>query len=87
MSLISEIPRPRVFVSYSSKDKVFVRMLVADLQDMGLDVWFDESELDVGDSIVSKISTAIRDTNYLIVVLSKNSVASPGLAPTKSFAQ
>ena len=53
-----------------------MRMLVADLKDMGLDVWFDEAELDLGDSIVSKISTAIRDTNYLIVVLSKNSVAS-----------
>ncbi len=77
MSSISEIPRPRVFVSHSSKDKVFVRMLVADLQDMGLDVWFDEAELDVGDSIVSRISAAIRDTNYLIVVLSKNSAVSP----------
>jgi hypothetical protein len=71
------IPTPKVFVSHSSADKAFVRILVSDLKDNGVDVWFDEMTLAVGDSIVSRISDAIRDTNYLIVVLSQNSVKSP----------
>ncbi|MBA3311956.1 MAG: toll/interleukin-1 receptor domain-containing protein [Planctomycetota bacterium] len=71
------IPHPKVFVSHSSADKDFVRLLVADLKDRDVDVWFDETALGLGDSIVGKISDAIRDTNYLIVVLSKSSIASP----------
>lgn len=75
--MTKKIPQPKVFVSHSSRDKGFVRLLVGDLQNAGLDVWFDEAEIGIGDSIVGRINDAIRDTNYLIVVLSANSVDSP----------
>ncbi|MEM6485564.1 MAG: toll/interleukin-1 receptor domain-containing protein [Pseudomonadota bacterium] len=69
-------PFPRVFVSHSSADKDFVRVLVGELQDAGVDTWFDEQQLSPGDSIVSGISGGLSDTDYLLVVLSKNSVQS-----------
>ena len=69
-------PRPRVFISHSSKDKVFVRRLASDLEERKLGVWIDERELAVGDSIASGIESGLRDSDYLIAVLSEHSVAS-----------
>jgi TIR domain-containing protein len=66
----------RVFVSHSSKDKPFVKKLVEELRKRPLNVWVDETELKVGDSIVSKISEGLKETDYLVVVLSKASVSS-----------
>jgi len=43
-----------VFISYSSPDRVFTRRLVRDLKDRDIPVWFDEAELDPGDSIIQK---------------------------------
>jgi hypothetical protein len=68
--------KARVFVSHSSNDKPFVRKLVGALKEHDLNVWFDEAEIKVGDSIVARISEGL-DSAYLIVVLSKASVASP----------
>lgn len=68
--------RPRVFISHSSKDNDFVRKLVTDLKRRELNVWLDEQELKTGDSIVEGIEGGLRDTDYLVVVLSKASVES-----------
>ena len=67
----------RVFISHASQDKRFVRKLVAELKKHRLNVWLDEQEIQIGDSIVSKISGGLRDSDYLVAVLSKASVASP----------
>ncbi|MFH0794009.1 MAG: toll/interleukin-1 receptor domain-containing protein [bacterium] len=69
--------KARVFISHSSRDKEFVRKLVGELEKQSLNVWFDEREIKVGDSIVGKISDGLKDSDYLVVVLSKASVASP----------
>jgi hypothetical protein len=66
-----------VFLAHSGKDKRFVRRLAADLAEHGVRVWLDEAEILVGDSLVSKISAAIREMEYLAVVLSPESVESP----------
>jgi len=70
-------PQARVFISHSSKDKPFVRKLVEQLKSQQLNVWLDEQEIKVGDSITSKISGGLKDSDYLVAVLSKASVASP----------
>jgi hypothetical protein len=66
----------KVFVSHNSKDKPFVRRLVTALEARDVQVWFDEQALGVGDSIVKGISTGLKDADYLLVVLSTNSVKS-----------
>ncbi len=68
--------QPRVFISHSSADKPFVRVLVGELSDAGLDVWFDAHELRPGDSIVQGISGGLSDSDYLVIVLSPDSVRS-----------
>jgi hypothetical protein len=66
----------KVFVSHSSKDKPFVRRIVKELEKHKLEVWFDERAMGVGDSIVSGIDTGLKNADYLLVVLSRNSVKS-----------
>lgn len=68
--------RPTVFISYSSNDKAFVRKLVDDLRSSNVELWFDEQELKVGDSIVGKISDTLKEIDYMILVLSEHSVES-----------
>ncbi|HXH91285.1 MAG TPA: toll/interleukin-1 receptor domain-containing protein [Thermoanaerobaculia bacterium] len=71
---------PRVFVSHSSRDKSFVRPLVAEMRRYGLDVWFDESDLHVGDVIDPALCEGIDASDFVVVVLSPASVDSPWVA-------
>lgn len=66
-----------VFLSHNSKDKAFARKLATMLNESGVDVWIDEAELKVGDSLTQKIGSAIEQTDFLAVVLSHSSVNSP----------
>lgn len=66
----------RVFLSHSSADKPFVRKLASDLDQCGIDVWFDEWELGVGDSLHERIAAGMDKSSWLAVVLSINSTRS-----------
>jgi hypothetical protein len=60
-----------VFVSHASEDKnEVVRPLAEALRRHGLDVWFDEFELRIGDSLRRKIDAGIARSRFGIVVLS-----------------
>ena len=66
----------QVFISYSRRDLAFVEQLAADLQAAGLDVWYDLSGLEGGARWSIEIEKGIRDSQYVLVVLSPDSVAS-----------
>lgn len=66
----------KIFISHSSKDKEFVRIIATELGNKGYDVWFDEWNIDVGESIPHEIAKGLKECDYLILVLSKNAVAS-----------
>jgi hypothetical protein len=66
----------KIFLSHSSKDKDFVRRLANDLNSKNIPVWFDEWELKVGDSLNRKISDGIKESAWLAIILSNNSVTS-----------
>lgn len=65
-----------VFISHSYNDTEFVRKLASDLASYGIKPWVDEWEIQPGDSIVEKISEGIRQADYILVVLSEDSVRS-----------
>jgi hypothetical protein len=67
---------PRVFLSHSSEDKIFIENLAEKLKADGFDVWYDDWEIHVGDSIVQKINEGIATSDFLIIALSKNSIKS-----------
>lgn len=61
-----------VFVSHASEDKdSFVRPFVQSLQEKGIIVWYDESELRLGDSLRRSIDKGLNTSKYGIVVLSE----------------
>jgi hypothetical protein len=59
-----------VFICHASEDKAFVRRLVSSLAALGVDCWFDEFELRIGDSLVAKIDEGLARSRHGIVVLS-----------------
>ncbi len=68
--------RYQVFLSYSSSDREIAQRIVDELRQEGIRVWFDAYELQPGDSIAKAIENAISASDYLIVLLSPNSVNS-----------
>ena len=46
------------------------------LKQKGYVVWFDEWKIKVGDSIIDKINKGIVESDFLLVLLSKNSIKS-----------
>ncbi len=65
-----------IFLSHNHRDKPFARKLSERLQSYGIRTWLDEAEMQVGDSLISKIETAIRECTYLGVILSPSSTSS-----------
>jgi hypothetical protein len=69
-------PKSKIFLCHSSKDKPFVRWLATELKKRTHEVFFDEWEIKVGDSIIEKISEGLTTHGYFAVVLSQESVKS-----------
>ncbi|MEI6154788.1 MAG: toll/interleukin-1 receptor domain-containing protein [Deltaproteobacteria bacterium] len=66
----------KIFLSHNSNDKIFTRALYKRLKAKNHDVWLDEIEIPLGGSIVGKIFDGIEDADFVIAIISKNSVSS-----------
>lgn len=61
------------FLSHASEDKEeFVRPLAKKLKEIGIKVWYDEFEIDWGDSIRESIDNGLKESRFAIVVLSES---------------
>jgi hypothetical protein len=65
-----------IFLSHNHNDKSFVRELAKYLQQYGIEVWVDEAEIKVGDSLTDKVGKAITENAFFGVVISKHSAKS-----------
>jgi hypothetical protein len=68
--------KPHVFLCHSHADKPFVRRIAKELDELNVDVWLDEWELEIGDSLHDCIGSAIEASAYIAVTLSPHSVKS-----------
>lgn len=59
-----------LFISYASDDKPFVRKVAKSLEQYGLSVWFDETELKIGDSLREAIDFGLSRSEFGVVILS-----------------
>lgn len=67
----AEDARFDVFISHASEDKEeVVRPLATALQASGLNVWYDEFELRIGDSLRKRIDRGLSHSRFGVVVLS-----------------
>jgi TIR domain len=63
----------RLFISYSHRDLNFVRRLSEDLRHYGYEVWLDEREIQVGQSIARSIRKGIERSDFFLLVISEPS--------------
>lgn len=66
----------KLFISYSSKDKGFANLLYSDLKEAGCIPWLDEWDIVGGQSIPEEIEKGINNSDFLLILLSNNSVKS-----------
>lgn len=60
-----------VFISHAGEDKEEVaRPLTHHLEDLGLRVWFDEMQLEIGDSLRAKIDEGLSQSRFGVVIIS-----------------
>ena len=70
--------KPTVFISYCREDKVKARAFCARLSALGVDVWFDEEKLELGQNWRYEVSKAIRTSDYFLALISKQSLVKRG---------
>jgi hypothetical protein len=68
---------PRAFISHGAPDKAFVDRFAFDLRGYGVDAWYAEWEIKLGDPIRAKIDEGLTACEFFIIVLSKATVNRP----------
>lgn len=71
-----EIYMINVFISHNCKDKPMARKIAKELSKYGIKPWIDESEIKLGDSLIEKIRAGLDRMDFLIALVSKDSVQS-----------
>jgi len=66
----------RLFISHSSKDKGLANCLYVDLIEHGHNPWLDDRDIKAGQSIPSEIQKGLGEADFILVLLSPNSVTS-----------
>lgn len=65
-----------VFISYSRADATMARRIRSELERGGLDVWFDESEINPGESFLARMSEGLAKASYVVLLCSPASLSS-----------
>jgi len=66
-----------VFVSYAHEDQEWVRILVENLHELGLAVFYDEWEVDYGDTVSRRLSDGLVRSRNGVLVVSPTAVSRP----------
>ncbi len=65
-----------IFISYSTKDRNFVKLFVEKLKAKGITFWIDENEILPGNDLYKTIAGGIAKSSHYLIVLSANSIES-----------
>lgn len=68
---------PSVMISYSHKDQQYANMIVAILEQNNIKCWIDYRDAMPGANYAGSIVRAIKNSDFVIVILSSNSIESP----------
>ena len=63
---------PDIFISHSSRDKDAALKLATTLNFCAIDVWLDDWELEVGQSLTDEIAKAMDDSRYIAILITEN---------------
>lgn len=69
--------KPKVFLSHSKKDRIFIEKVANDLKKCGIESWYDDWEIQPGESIRNKIfKEGISSCDLFFTYLTKHSISS-----------
>lgn len=71
---------PRVYLAHASEDKPMVRPIAEYLMANGVEIWFDEWEIEPGDSLRQKMEEGLGSMTHFVVVLTPTSITKPWVA-------
>jgi hypothetical protein len=66
-----------VFISHRRSDTKEAERLAKDVRGAGHQVWFDEWEINIGDSIVERMNQGLSGTVYVVVCYSSAGIETP----------
>jgi TIR domain len=75
-ALAEVLNAPSLFISYAHEDSELVHRLAKMLRERGCRVWIDVEEIRIGDDMVSRIPEAIASVDFLLAIISEDSVRS-----------
>ena len=64
--------KPDIFISHSSRDKAAASKLALTLNFCAVDVWLDDWELEVGQSLAASIAKAMDDSRFIAILITEN---------------
>ena len=64
--------KPDIFISHSSRDKAAASHLATTLNFCAVDVWLDDWELEVGQSLTDGIAKAMDDSRFIAILITEN---------------
>lgn len=71
---------PKIYLAHASEDKALVRPIAEYLMANGIDVWFDEWEIEPGESLRQKMEEGLGAMTHFVVVLTPISITKPWVA-------
>jgi hypothetical protein len=71
---------PSVFVSHRGADAQAAEKLATEIRAAGHDVWLDEWQLNVGDSIIEKMNAGLQSAEYVVLCYSDQGVLAPWIS-------
>jgi predicted nucleotide-binding protein len=69
----------RVFISHSSGDAAWARSFAQALIERGVSVWFDEFDVQPGESVRDALEEGLRSSDVLVALLDADSPSKPNL--------
>jgi len=72
-------PKRQVFISHSGADSEWVRAFAESLKAQGVTVWLDEWQVHVGEPIQNVLERALRTSDIIAFILTRENIHRPDL--------
>ena len=70
---------PKVFISYSHNDAEWVRAFADALRQEQVEVWLDEWEIKLGESLRDALEAGLRQSDAIVAVVSRSNARNPNV--------
>lgn len=71
--------KPKVFISYSRRDVDWARSFAEALKQRGVIVWFDEFDVQPGESLRDALESALRNSDVLVALVDAEYPSKPAV--------